>query len=480
LSRCKDARNAREPICRVVDLNIGEKKKIALSNGCSTVVKLHAVHEERDDIRGAVRRAEVKVAVDGVELLLASGNYHLPIQAGNVLVDCPVTRGYPSNATPDETGQRWALSSDARFRLWPANSPLLAEGTFGYPVRQRWFASATQMANEPVYVNGGEDSSKRRIYYHDGLDIGGAEGMTEVLSAVDGIVLGVDTRRAKGSEDMPFLPAPGRVYAIDDRGWLYEYAHLKEIYPSIEPGMPVTIGQPIGLLGKEGKSGGWAHLHFNIKSVQPSGARGTEDGYAYLWEAYVNAHKPRVLAVARPHQYLGVGRNAMLDGSRSRSFAGRIQRYEWMLSDGSTAEGPRVEHAYEKAGTYSEILKVTDENGNIDYDFAAILVVNDEERPQTPLGIHAAFFPTLGAKPGDPVTFKVRSFNRFHGGESLDFGDGTPPEMIHSDGNLNKHDVEGYAVTTHTYRDPGHYIVRAERENPDGARATNHLHVIIG
>ena len=476
----RDAGNPRKPIRRAVDLHIGEKKRVALSDGTSTVVELRAVHEEHDSIRRAVRRADVQVAVDGVELSLASGNYHLPTQAGNVLIDCPVTNGYTANASLDETGQRWALSSDARLRLWPADSPLLAQGTFGYPVRQRWFASATQMANEPVYVNGGEDSSKKRIYYHDGLDIGGAEGMTEVLSATDCIVLAADIRRSEGSEDMPFLPAPGRVYAIDDRGWLYEYAHLKEIYPWIEPGTHLEIGQPLGLLGKEGKSGGWAHLHFNIKSLQPSGAWGTEDGYAYLWEAYVDTYKPRVLAVARPHQYLRAGQSAVLDGSKSRSFGSRIEQHEWTLSDGSTAQGPRVRHVYDRPGTYSEILKVIDAKGNIDYDFTSILVVEDDERPRTPLGIHAAFFPTLGVKPGDSVTFKVRSFNRFHGGESLDFGDGTPPQKIHSDGNIDPHNAEGYAVTTHAYRDAGHYIVRAERKNPDGAKATADLHVIIG
>ncbi len=40
-----------------------------------------------------------------------------------------------------------------------------------YPVRQRWFASRTQMANEPTYVDEGERISSAKIYYHAGLDI---------------------------------------------------------------------------------------------------------------------------------------------------------------------------------------------------------------------------------------------------------------------------------------------------------------------
>ena len=30
---------------------------------------------------------------------------------------------------------------------------------------------------------------KRKIYYHNGLDIGGAEGMAEVVAASDGVVV---------------------------------------------------------------------------------------------------------------------------------------------------------------------------------------------------------------------------------------------------------------------------------------------------
>ena len=39
----------------------------------------------------------------------------------------------------------------------PCGAPWIQPGTFVYPLRQRWFASATQMANEPVFVDGGEE-----------------------------------------------------------------------------------------------------------------------------------------------------------------------------------------------------------------------------------------------------------------------------------------------------------------------------------
>ena len=60
---------------------------------------------------------------------------------------------------------------------------------------------------------------------------------------------------------------------------------LQTIDPAIRPGTAVTLGQKIGVLGKEGASGGWSHLHFEIVSRQPSGKWGTQEGYAFLWEA---------------------------------------------------------------------------------------------------------------------------------------------------------------------------------------------------
>ena len=99
----------------------------------------------------------------------------------------------------------------------------------------------------------------------------------------------------------------------------------------------VKMGQKIGLLGKEGASGGWSHLHFEIKSKQPSGKWGTEDGYAFLWEAYQNEFKPKVIAVARPHHLIWAGEKTTLDGSRSWSANGTIDRFEWTFTDGTSA-----------------------------------------------------------------------------------------------------------------------------------------------
>ena len=80
-------------------------------------------------------------------------------------------------------------------------------------------------------------------------------------------------------------------------------------------GQTVKMGRKIGVLGKEGGSGGWSHLHFHITARQPSGKWGIEEGYAFLWEAYLRQYSPTLIAVARPHHFATVGQRVMLDGT---------------------------------------------------------------------------------------------------------------------------------------------------------------------
>src|SRR5258707_12584481 len=117
------------------------------------------------------------------------------------------------------------------------------------------------------------------------------------------------------------------------------------------------MGQRIGILGKEGASGGWSHLHFGIKSRQPSGKWGTQEAYAFAWEAYVREQKPDVIAVARPHHFIRVGEKITLDASKSWAASGKIASYEWTFNDGTKDSGPQVARTYAKAGSYAEVVK---------------------------------------------------------------------------------------------------------------------------
>ncbi|MDH7569200.1 MAG: PKD domain-containing protein [Armatimonadota bacterium] len=466
----------REPIRRAVDLDIGEPATVTLFDGSSATVRLLSVEATRDTIRNAVREPRVRLEVNGEVAELVSANYRLPAIVGGVRVDCPITRDYYGTSHRN----MWALRKAARVRLWPANSPLLAPGTFVYPARQRWFATLTQMANEPVYVNACEDPKNLAIYYHNGLDIGGCDGATPVVAAADGLVVSRGEQVLPGYEDTPVRPRYDVVYVLDDQGWYYRYSHLDAINTAVRPGRPIRQGDPVGILGKEGASGGWAHLHFDISARQPSGDWGTEEGYAYLWEAYVAAHQPAILAVARPHHLARPGESVFLDGSLSWSATGRIASYQWSFMDGTRAAGPRVERRYTKPGVYSEVLKVTGSDGAVDFDFATVNVIDPETPDRLPPSIHAAYHPTFDIQPGDPVTFYVRSFRTTQPGETWDFGDGTPPVAVTSDGNAQPQNKRGYATCVHRYAQPGIYLACVRHTNEHGYTAATHLCVRVG
>src|SRR5437867_3538057 len=178
----------------------------------------------------------------------------------------------------------------------------------------------------------------------------------------------------------------------------------------MRPGAEVSLGQKVGVLGKEGGSGGWSHLHYDITSRQPSGLWGIQEGYAFLWEAYQREFTPKLIAVARPHHLVFTGDKVVLDGSKSWSASGKITRHDWTFTDGTKAGGATVERSYAQSGEYSEILKITDERGEVDYDFAVVLVIDKSTPDRLPPTINPDFAPTMNIRAGEPVTFKVRSF----------------------------------------------------------------------
>jgi hypothetical protein len=124
-------------------------------------------------------------------------------------------------------------------------------------------------------------------------------------------------------------------------------------------------------------------------------------------------------------------------------------------------------------------LKVTDVDGNVAYDFGIVQVIDGANPDRLPPMIHPNYWPTSGIGAGDSVTFKVRSFGTTDGKETWDFGDETEKVEVQSDGNVKKLDPDGYAVTTHSFANPGDYIVRVERSNRDGVKGIGHLHVRV-
>ncbi len=476
---------AREPLHRSIELNPGETASVSLRGGEMAKVTVLEVAERRDSIRNALRQARVRVRVNGKEAWLVSGNYRLPVPVGGVQIDCPATRGLESNTASSS----WRLGKDVRLRLWPAGSPWIEPGTFDLPLKSRWFATDTQMSNEPTFVNGGDMPALATIYYHNELDFGGAEGLDEVCAATAGFVVSARNEVHPDHRDSPARPRADVIYLLDDRGWYYRYSHFKSIDPAIRLGATVKMGQRLGLLGKEGGAG-WSHLHFGIQARQPSGAWATEEAYPFAWETYLRKYKPGAIAVARPHQLARTGEDVELDGSLSWSSTGKITRYDWTLSSGARASGPRARIRYNKPGTYSEILKITDVAGNVAWDFAVVQVLDMERvaaaggakapHDAYPPTIHAVYWPAMDTKPGRELIFRVFTFRARDAEETWDFGDGTPKVTVRSKPDPKFLLTAGeYAETRHSFARPGDYIVRVESRNGRGETATAHLWVPV-
>jgi hypothetical protein len=463
----------------VVELNLGESKDIRLVNGDIVKLSLTGMDIVRDSVRHGIRAANIKIAVDGKEIIIGSGNYNLPVTVGKVKIDCPVIKEHTAVSGYYKTDG--VLQGDARFRLWPKDSPFIQPGTFAFPLEQKWLAGRTQSQNEPAGLGWAEPYTSKDVAYHSTHDFGSAEGMDEVFSATDGLVVSSTNEVLDGYKDLPGDVRPDVVWIVDGREWYYRYSHLNSIEPGIKTGVRVKIGQKIGIAGKQGGSGGWVHLHFGVHYKNPVSSRWeVEDAYPYLWESYVRKYKPSLTAIARPHLIAWTGDEVTLDGSKSLSLAGEIVSYKWTYTDGTTADGAVQKRRYAKAGEYSEILKITDSKGNVDYDFLYVQV-NDKEFPEKQVPkIHPVYYPTLNIKPGDPVTFLVRTFGSNTGEEIWDFGDGSEKVSVNSGVVQRKTQNQGkYAETVHSFNKPGQYIVRVERINEHGFPAIGHLHVVV-
>lgn len=468
------SRAAAKIVPSTLDLDVGESAQARLHDGTTATIKVTGVRLHHESVTQMIAKVVVAVEVNGARAELVSGGYRLPQLVGGVQVDAPAVGAFMKDSNYDW----WQLKKAARIRVWPAGSPWIEPGTFGYPVRQRWFATRTWFSNEPV--------SRRPkpgglVYYHAGMDIGATDGLTEVIAATDGSILTLGDVSATPKPHPAAQPRYDVIYIQDERRWVYRYSHLSAFDPALQAGGRVRKGQRLGYVGKEGGSGGWSHLHFHVESQLPSGAWGVEDSYAFLWQAYREQYDPPVLAVARPHLMALVGETVTLDATQSWAKRG-IRSFEWTLLEGGKATGPTVKRTYERPGTYSEVVKVTDHAGNADYDFATVKVFTGAAADGTAsvVRVHATYSPTFGIKPGDPVVFRSRAFATGPGVDVHDFGDGTKKIPVPSNIDNAQHAANGYGMVVHHYQKPGQYIVRVERrDEPTGATAVQHLLVTV-
>lgn len=451
----------------IVDMAVNETYQFKLPDGSVKSIQLKAVIEATDPIRQAVREAWVKVSVDGEQAMVPTALYTMPQIVNGVKLDCALTKGFVGNSSH---GNVWGFpeGKDARLRFWAPDAPLMQPGRLGYPVKQRWFASDTQMGNEPAYVDAADSPQYKNVYYHYGFDFGGYDMMVPVVAATNGRVISAGDAILPEVNDMPHVNQRYDViYIRDDEGWVYRYSHLHAILPRIKPGLRVNKGDWIGILGKEGASGGWSHLHFDAQTPEGN----LIYAYPFVVDACIQENPGALLAVARPHKFAVVGAPVRLDGSNSICDGGTIESYQWEFHNDETASGPVVTRVYDKPGVYSEILRIQDDKGREAVDFAVVQVF-DPDMPMelAPPSINVTYWPTTQIKPGQEVFFKTRTFRCEGGSEIWDFGDGAFGKTKSKD---------EYATVSHHYKEPGMYIVTVRRRSANDTTAMARVRVIV-
>ncbi|MBN1417964.1 MAG: PKD domain-containing protein [Planctomycetes bacterium] len=412
-----------------VYLDVGETFAFRLKDGAERRIRLVSVSEETDPVIDLMRRAEVKVEIDGEPIALTCAPYVMPTETRGVRIQADTTSGWLD------------MPKRVQFSVWDATDPIVDTDRFGFPLAgYRLFSHGMQAYNEPVHLGDRDGDPKGQRFYHNyGVDLAGYERRQKVLSAIDGVVIGAH-------------PGEGDLLIRDDRGVVVHFGHLDAILSGIREGARVERGQWVGMLGRRGPSGNFSHLHVGVfLSEADLGANRSARNlnlYPWLVAAYRAEAGPSLLAVARPHKMALAGDNVLFDGSNSMAGGSEIVSYRWEFHDGTRAEGPRAEKVYEKPGCYMASLRVEDASGRADVDVCKVKVYSRSKPEDVIPTLFATYEPSANVPVDRPVCFRIWPQGGHIPDIRIDFGDGAVVQGY-----------EPYSGILHAFADPGIHIV---------------------
>ena len=433
-------------------LNVDESFAFKLNNGDTRVIRLVSVQEHKDNVVKLMRRAEVRVEIDGKPLDLVSMPYVMPTETAGLRLQADTTSGYGN------------ISKQVQLSLWDADDPIVDTKRFAFPIKNyRILSHGTQAYNEPVHLGAGDDDPAGQLFCHDyGFDQGGFEGGETVLSPVQGkIVLFWPSR-----EDLCSA-------VVQDRSGLnWELCHLFSVESNIIMGAHVEKGQKIGMLGKSGPSGNFSHLHLgtylNMHDLEIDNRNRRLNFYPWLVAAYQAQHPKGILAVARPHHIVLTGEKVVLDGSNSLAWGGnKIVEWHWILPNGTAIKKSKAETSFDRPGAYVATLWVKDDQGNEDADFCPVKVYTKEKPEKGIPHIYMTCTPTEDIRPNQPVRFRFWFQGAGGGPIQVSFDDGTKME-----------DYKQYSEFSHAFKKRGVHIVTAQCED-SGKPISGKLKVIV-
>ena len=429
-------------------LDEGVDRKVTLASGRTFSICLLSVNEQRDTVVGLIRRAEVRITLNGEPHDLICAPYVMPTKIGDVRIQADATSGFTK------------LPGRVQFSAWDAADPIVDLSKFTFPLPDyRLLSHGMQCYNEPVHLGRKDGDPSSGAFYHAyGIDFAGFEGGENVVSCVDGRVVRV-------------LPDAILVDIRDETGLIWEYHHLDSIAPGLAVGDVVQKGDVIGVLGRSGPSGNFSHLHVGAFLTGDHMNQGEYtrrlNWYPWMIEAWRAGHPSEPLAVSGAHHQVRVGESFVLDGSYSVPGNRPIVRTQWELPDGTIINTTKTTQSLPEPGVYVAALRVWDSAGREDVDFHKIKVFSKGvPEPWLP-SIFMTSTPTRAVCAGEPVRFRAW----LHGAEQapmrFDFGDGRV---------IGKY--ASFTVVEHAFRDPGLHVVTATAE-VNGIKTTSKQKVIV-
>jgi hypothetical protein len=435
---------------KIICLDVNEEYQFKLKDGSRRSIRLISVEEHRDSVIGKIRRAEVNVEVNGKLLHLVCAPYVMPTETEGVRIQADTTSGWLS------------ISKRAQFSVWDASDPIVRAERFGFPIRDYLLLShGMQSYNEVVHlgwVDGCPEGVK--AYHNYGIDFAGYEGREKIITCTEGEVI-----RLSSKEEHRF------VVIRDDDGPIWEYGHLDSISPQLKKRARVEKGLTIGVLGKTGPSGNFAHLHLGnyLSEADLDAGRSNRRLNLYPWiiATYEQQYHRTLYAVARPHQTVSTGEKVLFDGSKSVSFGGEIISYRWILPSGEIANGTTAEKVFDKPGVYIATLRIIDKEGREDIDFYKVKVFTASAPEDKLPTIFMTHTPTNNISVDEPVLFRFWPQGVKRVSIGVDFGDGTVVS-----------DYPSYSEIRHKFRSPSIHVVTA-RGTIEGKPITQKQKVLV-
>jgi murein DD-endopeptidase MepM/ murein hydrolase activator NlpD len=436
---------------KIVALDVDEEDAFTLHSGAQRTIRLVGVKEYCDQVIQRVRRAEIDVLVNGKPVRLACAPYVMPAEVDGLRIQADTTSAWVQ------------LPKRVQFSIWDATDPIVNTDRFGFPLPDyRLFSHGIQCYNEVVHLGRRDGDPGGQTFYHNyGIDFAGYEGRNEVVSCLDGTVVGVWE-----NPENPFS-----VVLQDEAGLLWEYGHFDSILPQVRKGARIRKGQKLGILGKTGPSGDFSHLHVGTylskDHFDADNANRRLNLYPWMVAAYQAQHPRDLYAVARPHHLALTGEKVLFDGSNSLAFGGKIASYRWEFHDGQVVEGVRAEKVFNGPGTYIATLRVRDEKAREDVDFCKVKVFTRSAPELAIPTIFMTYIPTEGIAVNQPVSFRFWLQTGNDETMTVGFGDGTVVNQYAS-----------YSELTHGFKTPGIHIVAA-RATVAGDPITQKLKVLV-